>query len=77
MSGKNQFVVRRGDNWGVRGAGNQRLTGLFDTQAAAIAVGREIAMNQKSELIIQGRNGQFRSKDSYGKDPNPPKDIEH
>lgn len=72
MSGKNQYVVRNGGGWGVRGEGNSRLTGSYDTQAAAIARGREIAQNQGAELRIQGRNGQFRESWSYGHDPFPP-----
>jgi len=70
---KNQYVVRNGDKWGVRGEGNERLTGSFDTQREAIDHGRDIARNQGSELRIQGRNGQFREAWSYGNDPYPPK----
>jgi len=70
---KNQYVVRNGDKWGVRGEGNERLTRSFDTQREAIDHGRDIARNQGSELRIQGRNGQFREAWSYGNDPFPPK----
>lgn len=73
MSGKNQYVVRNGDGWGVRGEGNQRLTAAFDTQAEAIERGREIARNQHSELRIQGWDARFREAWSYGNDPYPPK----
>lgn len=51
-SGKNQYVVRHGDKWGVRGEGNQRLTREFDTQREAIDFGRGIARNQELELRI-------------------------
>jgi hypothetical protein len=61
----------------VRGAGNQRLTRITDTQAEAIDLGKEIAKNQESELLIHGRDGRIRSKDSYGNDPCPPHDTEH
>ncbi|MGZ9812454.1 DUF2188 domain-containing protein [Pseudoroseicyclus sp. H15] len=71
--GKNQYVVRHGDAWGVRGEGNQRLTREFDTQRDAIGFARGIARNQQSELRIQGRDGRFRDADSHGKDPFPPK----
>ena len=73
MSGKNQYVVKNGDNWGVRGEGNERLTKSFDTQREAIDHGREIARNQGSELRIQGRDSKFREAWSYGNDPFPPK----
>ena len=75
--GKNQWVVRHGDKWAVKGEGNKRATKVTDAQKQAINVAKEIAQNQKSELIIQGRDGKIRSKDSYGNDPYPPKDKEH
>ena len=34
---------------------------------------RDIAINQQSEMLIQGRNGQIRERNSYGDDPFPPK----
>ena len=67
--GTNQWVSPRGDKWAVHGEGNQRDTKIFDRQSDAAAYARDIAINQKSEVIIQGRNGQIRSKDSYGNDP--------
>lgn len=72
MSGKNQYVVRNGDRWGVRGEGNSRLTRSFDTQKEAIAFGRDIARSQEAELRIQGRDAKFRESWSYGNDPYPP-----
>jgi hypothetical protein len=73
MGGKNQYVVRAGDGWGVRGEGNGRLTALYETQREAIERGRELAQNEQSELRIQGENGRFREAWSYGNDPFPPK----
>ncbi|MCU0599890.1 MAG: DUF2188 domain-containing protein [Desulfobacterales bacterium] len=69
MSGKNQHVVPAGDKWGVRGAGNSKLTRTFDTQREAINAARETAMNQRSELLIHGTNGRIRERNSYGNDP--------
>lgn len=73
MSKKNQHVVPHGDQWAVKGAGNTRATSVHPTQQEAIERGREIAQNQKSELLIHGQNGQIREKNSYGNDPYPPK----
>lgn len=70
---KNQHVVKTEGGWGVRGENNTRNTQNFDTQQAAINRAREIAINQKSELLIHGRDGQIRDKHSYGNDPYPPK----
>jgi hypothetical protein len=44
------------------------------TQWTAAETGRTIARQQQSEHSIHGRNGQFREKNSYGIDPNPPND---
>jgi hypothetical protein len=72
MTGKNQHVVPHGDEWAVKGAGNDRATSLHSTQGEAIERAREIARNQESELVIHRPNGQIRDRDSYGNDPFPP-----
>ena len=71
--GKNQHVVPSGGQWGVRGAGNSRVTSRHGTQAEAAAAAREIARNQGSEVLIHRPNGQIRERNSYGNDPFPPK----
>lgn len=71
--GKNQWVVPHDGQWAVRGEGNERATSVHNTQAEAIAAGRSIAINQRSELIIQGADGKIREKNSYGNDNFPPK----
>lgn len=75
--GKNQWVSPRDGQWAVHGEGNSRDTKLFDTQLAAQQYAISIAKNQRSEVIVQGRNGRIRSKDSYGNDPCPPRDTEY
>jgi len=70
----NQHVVQRPHGWAVLGEGNQRDTVVLPTQQAAIAKAREITRNQGSELIIHGRDGRIRDKDSHGNDPCPPRD---
>lgn len=73
MSKKNQHVLPHDGNWAVKGAGNSKATSVYPTQAEAIERAREIAQNQKSELLIHGENGRIREKNSYGNDPYPPK----
>lgn len=70
-----QHVVPYGDAWAVRGEGKSRVTSVHDTQLDAIDEAREIARNQGGELLIHGRNGRIRSRDSSGlrKDPFPPR----
>lgn len=73
MSKKNQHVVPHGNEWAVKGAGNSKATKVVGTQAEAIELAREIAINQGSEMLIHGQNGQIRERNTYGDDPYPPK----
>ena len=75
--GRNQWVSPRPEGWAVHGEGTQRDTKIYSTQKEAIERARETAIRQKTEVIVQGRDGRIRSKDSYGNDPCPPKDREH
>lgn len=72
MSGKNQHVVPHGDDWAVRGEGNDRVTSVHPTQGEAERAAREIAINQRSEVVIHRSDGRIREKNSYGNDPYPP-----
>lgn len=74
MMKKDQFVVRHGDDWAVKGAGNSRATKVVSTQKEAMKIARDIARNQNSEMRVQNRNGKFRTCNSYGNDHCPPKD---
>jgi hypothetical protein len=76
-NGKNQHVVPREDGWAVRGEGNTRDTAHRPTQQEAIDAAREIARNQKSDLVIHRPDGRIRDRDSYGNDPFPPRDKRH
>ena len=72
--GKNQHVTPHPQGgWQVKGAGYNRATVRTETQAEARTIAREIAMNNKSELVVHGADGRIREKNSYGNDPYPPK----
>jgi hypothetical protein len=76
--GKNVHVTPRpGGGWQVKGAGNSKATKITDTQKQAINAAIAIAKNNKSEVVIHGPNGRIRDKDSYGNDPEPPKDTKN
>ena len=77
MPKRNQHVVPLGNGWAVKGEGSKKFTVITETQKDAITVAKGIAKNNKSELVIHGKDGRIRDKDSYGKDPNPPKDKRH
>lgn len=72
--GKNQHVTRRPDgNWQVKGEGNSKATKITVTQKDAISYARNIAINNKAEVVIHGCDGKIRDKNSYGNDSFPPK----
>lgn len=73
MAKNNQHVVPLGNGWAVKGEGAARATVITSKQSDAISVARDIAKNNSSELIVHGRNGRIRERNSYGNDPNPPK----
>ncbi len=54
--GRNQHIVPRSGTWAVQPAGGGRASSVHETQAEAIARGREVARNQQSELLIHGRD---------------------
>lgn len=57
---KNQHVTPHPQGgWQVKGAGNQRATVPTETQADAIAIAREIAINNNSKLFIHGTDDAF------------------
>lgn len=75
---KNNIIVAHqkpdafGNKWHTT-TGNGEHGPSFHTQAEAINYGKAIAQIQKCDLTIQGKNGKFREKNSYGNDPFPPK----
>ncbi|GAB6746094.1 DUF2188 domain-containing protein [Streptococcus uberis] len=71
---KNQHVVPNSNGgWDVKGEGNSKATKHTSTQAEAIKVATEIAKNNSSEILIHGKNGKIRERNSFGNDPFPPK----
>lgn len=74
MAKRNQHVVPLGNGWAVKGEGNSKFTAITETKRDATTIARDIAKNNKSELIIHGKDGKIQAKDSYGNDPFPPRD---
>ena len=64
-------VLARGNRWIVRTAG-KKVHRVVDTMGEAIVIGRRIAMNNGSELLVHRTDGSLRSRDSFGVDPFPP-----
>lgn len=72
--GRNQHVTSRLDgHWQIKAAGAERASQVTSTQAQAVTIARRIATHQGSELLIHGRDGKIRARDSHGHDSYPPK----
>ncbi len=54
-----------------------RLLSNHNVQRTAITAGKREAQKDGVDLTVRGRDGRIRSKDSYGRDPLPPRDREH
>lgn len=68
-------VPNEGGGWDVTKPGAGRASSHHDTQADAIARGREIVDNAGGgELNIHGRDGKIRAKDTIG-DGNDPRNV--
>jgi len=77
MAKKDYHVVPQGKEWAVKREGAERASSKHTTQVDAIVAGKQLAKQHKTELVIHRPNGQIRDSDSYGNDPNPPKDGKH
>jgi hypothetical protein len=73
MSVGKHVVPRARGEWAVRNSGAAKATRVFDTQAEAIRFGRDAARKDGVELYVHRRDGTIRERDSYGRDPHPPK----
>ena len=69
---KNVHVIPYEGMWAVKTDNAERPVKVTETQAEAISRAKEIAINNQSELIIHGKDGRIREKNSYGNDPFPP-----
>ena len=73
MAKKSQHVVPLGNGWAVKTEGRKTASVITSRQSDAISYAKDVAKKQKSEVIIHGRNGAIRERNSYGNDPFPPK----
>ncbi|MCK5019920.1 MAG: DUF2188 domain-containing protein [Candidatus Peribacteraceae bacterium] len=68
-----QHVVPSEKGWAVKKAGAKKPSQICSTQKQAIKVATKTAKNQSTELFIHDRKGRIRERNSYGRDPFPPR----
>jgi hypothetical protein len=59
--------------WAVEKEGSSRASSLHDQKDAAAKAGRQSAMNEHSELLIHGKDGTIQERNTYKRDPYPPR----
>ncbi len=72
-----QVSPKGGGHKGYKVTQDHRVISEHNKQSTAIQSGKREAKKDGVDLTIRGRDGQIRSKDSYGRDPLPPRDTEH
>ena len=78
MSAKKDIhVVPHAKGWATKKEGSDRAGSVSDTQTKAIERAREQAIRERVEVVIHRKDGRIRDSDSYGNDPNPPRDKKH
>lgn len=68
---KNLHVVPHTEGWVIRSEGSIRASSLHGTQREAIETARALAQRNAITLVIHGRDGRIKSRDSYNRDPTP------
>lgn len=74
MAKKDIHVVPHKDGWAVKKEGGERASSVHKTQAQALEQAKSQGRKDKVEVVTHRRDGKIRDSDSYGNDPNPPKD---
>ena len=77
MAKKSNHVVPSSAGWAVKKSGAEKASKTFATKERAVVYGRELSKSEKTELFIHKSNGMIQNRNSYGNDPNPPRDKKH
>lgn len=66
MVKRSNHVVPSTYGWAVKKSGAERASRTFDTKEKAVAYGRVLSKNEKTELYIHKSNGMIQDRNSYG-----------
>lgn len=71
---RNYWTQQRPDGkWESKREGAKRASKVTDTQAESWAHSKQKAKEGKGEAYLKGRDNNIRERNTYGKDPYPPK----
>jgi hypothetical protein len=74
---RNIHTVPYEGKWAVKEEGSSTPLKTHGTKKKAVRDGREVAKERGVEHFIHGKDGKIQDRESYGKDPYPPKDRKH
>jgi len=70
---KNFHVLPRSKSWVIVIEGSQKPSSVHETQIEAVEADRRVARRLSGQLVVHGRDGRIRARDSYSSDPLPPR----
>lgn len=70
-------VPHKDGGWATKKEGAERAGSRHETQKSAIEQAQNQARRERTEVVIHRPDGKIRDSDSYGRDPNPPRDRKH
>ncbi|MGB5982597.1 MAG: DUF2188 domain-containing protein [Nonlabens sp.] len=75
MNKKSNHVVPSKENggWAVRKSGSTKVSRRFDRKSDAVNFGRKLSKKEETELYIHKKDGRIQDRNSYGRDPYPPR----
>ena len=74
MSKHSVHVIPSTKGWVVKNGGAEKASKHFSDKESAVTWARDRSKANRSELVIHGRDGMIRQKNSYGNDPSPRRD---
>ena len=79
MSNKQIHTVwnQEKSRWENKKPNSERISSQADTKAEAMDKARIQAIREKLEHVPHKKKGRIQNPNSYGNDPNPPKDKKH
>jgi uncharacterized protein YdaT len=78
MSSKRDIhVVPHPGGWATKKERSERAGSVHETKSEALEQARNRAKRERVEVVIHRKDGRIQDSDSYGNDPNPPKDQKH
>lgn len=67
------WTTKKNGGWAVKKEGATRVSSVHSSQSDAWAETRRLARGSGGEAYLKGSDGRIRARNTYGKDPFPPR----